>query len=211
MKKKSLGLLSFAVLLTSGIWSCEQQIQEKQPVNQTTAENASEQTVAVTPASLEKAESKPATPPKWALTQFQDLDLDALYQFSAFTKPAFLEGDFNGDTLSDVAFLVQNLKTEEKGLLILHQKLPKEYFVLGAGSEVDGMTNLDWIEIFEKIPKGESVTSTLVDEETGDIIGPDSLHAVTLKGEGIYTHLAEACGGGIAYWNKNRYEWLHLE
>ncbi|KAA3437501.1 hypothetical protein [Rufibacter hautae] len=168
-----------------------------------TAAPASPDSVAATPG------KKKAFPAYWA-KQFAGLQLDTLYQLADFTSPSFLEGDFNGDNQQDIAFLVSHKRTGEKGILLLHQKT-KEYFVFGAGREIDGMTNLDWIEVFEKIPKGESVAQTLVDEETGDIIGPDSLHAVTLKGEGIATHLLEACGGGIIYWNKNKYAWLHQE
>ncbi|WP_210465525.1 hypothetical protein [Rufibacter roseolus] len=153
---------------------------------------------------------KKALPSQWE-KQLAGLQLDTLYQLADFTSPSFLEGDFNGDNQGDIAFLVSNKRTAEKGILILHGQKPKEYFVFGAGREVNEMTDLNWIEVFKKIPKGESVAQTLVDGETGDIIGPDSLHAVTLKGEGIFTHLLEECGGGIIYWKKNKYAWLHQE
>ncbi len=157
------------------------------------------------------SEKKVSQVPAWVFDKMKSIKLDETYQVADFTKPNFVEGNFNGDDLKDVAVLISNKKTSEKGLLILHNGNNKEYFVYGAGIEIQGMKDLDWIQIFERIPKGETVAETLVDEKSGDIIGSDSLNSVKLKNDGIFLHVAESEGGGIVYWDKDKYKWLHIE
>lgn len=48
------------------------------------------------------------------------------------------------------------------------------------------MKNLDWIEVFKTLQKGQIISPTLVDEETGDIIGQDENQNFKLIGNGIY-------------------------
>lgn len=120
-------------------------------------------------------------------------------------------GDFNGDESEDFASIVTNLENGYKGVLIVHNSPAREHFIFGAGQEINGMKNLDWIDIFKTIPKGEVIAPTLVDNETGDIIGPDKTKEFRLIGTGIYMHVNEACGGGILFWNGNEYNWYHLE
>lgn len=47
-------------------------------------------------------------------------------------NPFFLRGDFNGDGELDIAFWVQSLETQERGVAILHSTLDRLY-VFGAG------------------------------------------------------------------------------
>lgn len=120
-------------------------------------------------------------------------------------------GDFNADGEDDFASLVTNQKNKFQGVLIIHKGNKDEYFVFGAGQEVDGMKNLNWIDIFKTIPKGETIAPTLVDSNTGDIIGVDETKNFKLIGNGIYMHVDESGGGGILYWTGNKYNWYHLE
>jgi hypothetical protein len=73
------------------------------------------------------------------------------------------------------------------------------------------MTNLDWIDTFKTIPKGEIIAPTLVDSNTGDIIGDDETQKFKLIGTGIYMHVDESEGGGILYWTGEKYDWYHIE
>lgn len=122
-----------------------------------------------------------------------------------------LKGDFNGDNKTDFASIVKNKKNQKTGVLIIQNSKNIENFVFGAGKEVDQMTDLDWIEVFETIPKGEIVSPTLVDEETGDIIGQDESQNFKLIGTGIYMSVEESHGGGIIFWNGKEYQWYHIE
>ena len=122
-----------------------------------------------------------------------------------------LIGDFNGDNETDFASLVKNKRNQKVGVIIIHISKDQESFVFGAGKEVDNMTDLNWIEIFKIIPKGEIVAPDLVHEETGDIIGPDQSQNFKLIGNGIYLSVKESHGGGIIFWNGNDYQWYHIE
>ena len=122
-----------------------------------------------------------------------------------------LKGDFNGDNKTDFASIVRNKINQKIGVLILHNSVNNEIYVFGAGKEVSEMTDLDWIEVFEILPKGEIVSPTLVDEETGDIIGQDESKNFKLIGNGIYMSVEESHGGGIIFWNGKEYQWYHIE
>ena len=121
-----------------------------------------------------------------------------------------LIADFNGDLKPDVATLVKNKRNSKIGVLIVNHSNDK-MFVFGAGKEVDNMTDLNWIEIFKTIPKGETVAPELVDEVTGDLLGPDISQNFKLIGNGIYMSVTETHGGGIIFWNGKEYQWYHIE
>lgn len=120
-------------------------------------------------------------------------------------------GDFNADQKMDFASIVTNQKNGFRGVIIIHNKEQQEYLVFGAGNEINGMKDLNWIDTFNTIPIGEIIAPTLVDTATGDIIGDDKTREFKLIGNGIYMHVDEADGGGIIFWNGHQYEWYHLE
>lgn len=122
-----------------------------------------------------------------------------------------LTGDFNADGENDFSSLVTNPKNGSKGVLIIHKGDNHEYLVFGAGRKINGMTNLNWIDIFETIPQGEVIAPTLVDSVTGDIVGDDRTKLFQLIGTGIHMHVDEGCGGGILFWTGDKYEWYHIE
>ncbi len=122
-----------------------------------------------------------------------------------------LSGDFNGDNKLDFASIVRNRKNDKFGVIIIHNSKNQEQFLFGAGNEVNQMSDLDWIEIFKTLPKGEIVSPTIVDKETGDIIGQDENQSFKLIGNGIYMSVEESHGGGIIFWNGKEYKWYHIE
>ncbi|MCF6358905.1 MAG: hypothetical protein L3J54_13980 [Draconibacterium sp.] len=122
-----------------------------------------------------------------------------------------LSGDFNGDNKMDFASIVKNKNNQKTGVLIIHNSLNEESFVFGAGREIDQMTDLNWIDIFETLPKGKIVSPTLIDEETGDIKGQDESKNFKLIGNGIFMSVEESHGGGIIFWDGKEYKWYHIE
>lgn len=110
-----------------------------------------------------------------------------------------LTGDFNGDDKTDFASIVKNKINQKIGVLTIHNSENQESFVFGAGKEVDNITDLNWIEIFKIIPKGEIVAPELVDKENGDLMGPDESQNFKLIGNGIYMSVTETHGGGIIF------------
>jgi hypothetical protein len=95
--------------------------------------------------------------------------------------------------------------------MIIEQNNSNQYLIFGAGVEINGMTNLSWIEVFETLPIGEVIAPTLVDSESGDIIGPDESQEFKLIGNGIFMTIEEGHGGGIIFWNGAKYVWYHVE
>ncbi len=126
-------------------------------------------------------------------------------------KSLNLNGDFNGDGKMDFSSVVLNKKDGQVGVIIMHNTKSNLDIVFGAGKEINGSTDLRWIEVFEKILKGKTIAPTLVDEETGDIIGPDEKQNFQLIGDGIYMTVEESHGGGIIFWNGKEYQWYHVE
>ncbi|WP_140621635.1 hypothetical protein [Pontibacter mangrovi] len=149
--------------------------------------------------------------PGWAEEAFLAQHLNQKYTLGTWMQPNILLGDFDGDEREDVAFLIINSATDEKGVMILHQNERNSFSVFGAGTEFAEMRNLNWVEVFEKVDAGKSVAPTLIDEETGDILGDDLENAVPLKSDAIFIHVAEACGGGIIYKKDNGYGWINIE
>lgn len=149
--------------------------------------------------------------PGWAEEAFLAQGLNQKYRVGNWVQPNILSGDFDGDKQEDVAFLIVNTATDEKGVMIVFQDEQKSYSVFGAGTLFEDMRNMDWIEIFEKVEAGQTIAPTLIEEETGDILGEDLQNAVLLKSDGIFLHLAEACGGGIIYKKDTGYGWINIE
>lgn len=121
-----------------------------------------------------------------------------------------LKGDFNGDNKTDFASLVKNKKDNQIGVIIIHNTDNQDFFVFGAGKEVDNMTDLNWIGVFKLLPKGEIVAPNFLDQETGDILEPDENQNFKLIGNGIFMKIEESHGGGILFWDGKNYKWYHL-
>lgn len=167
--------------------------------------------------------TKPDTSARDTPTIQQRAQVDGQEDFPEFVKQLRLPdsllidvdhviyGDFNADASEDFASVVTNLENGFQGVLIIHNTEPPDFLVFGAGNEINGMTNLRWIDTFQTIQKGEVIAPTLVDEQTGDIIGEDETKQFRLLGEGIFMHVDEAGGGGILFWNGTQYEWYHIE
>ncbi|MEO1054965.1 MAG: hypothetical protein AAFX87_30305 [Bacteroidota bacterium] len=120
-------------------------------------------------------------------------------------------GDFDGDGQQDFSSIVTNLKDGQTGIIIIEHSNTNQYLIFGAGVEINGMTNLSWVEVFQTLPIGKVIAPTLVDSESGDIIGPDASKEFKLIGNGIYLTVEEGHGGGIMFWNGTKYVWYHVE
>ena len=88
--------------------------------------------------------------PAWFREAFTKQQLEQRYSLGNWMQPNFLTGDFDGDQKEDVAFLVVNSKSGEKGLIILHQDVENSYSVFGAGTVFEEMRDMDWIEFWRK-------------------------------------------------------------
>ncbi len=159
----------------------------------------------------EKRSESEKEKPKLEVEPIEKMDLTNVPDSLELVADKKLTGDFNGDNKTDLAFVIKNKKNQKYGVLIIHNSANRENFVFGAGKEIDQMTDLNWIEIFKTLPKGEIVSPILIDEKTGDIIGQDENQNFKLIGNGIYMSAEEPHGGGIIFWNGKEYKWYHIE
>jgi hypothetical protein len=85
--------------------------------------------------------------PTWFQQSFKAKVLDKKFSLTPFLKNGLLEADFNGNKFNDIAVLVTERKTKNKGLLLLHQQ--DSYFVFGAGTKIgSGSDNFNWAKGF---------------------------------------------------------------
>ena len=101
-----------------------------------------------------------------------------------------------------------NKKNKKYGLKIIFGNNKIKYLGLGD----DDFDDMRWIEIFVKAPKGKVYFNNLNDE--GEFISEDEVKEsdkIKLQNDGIFIHRAEACGGGVIYFNKGKFEWIIQE
>jgi hypothetical protein len=143
----------------------------------------------------------------------EDIGIGNLYFASTIHDTYQIEGYFNSDQILDTAIIVKHKKNNKDGLLIKHGGR-NDFIILGAGEDVlsQGFDDFDWVGVFNKIDKGEKISSNM-DDESGEILTHDIPDAEkhTLLTDGIYVHASESCGGGIIYWDKETYNWMQQE
>ena len=146
--------------------------------------------------------------PTWFLNTFRSQGLDKKYSTASFLKPAYLQADFNGDAAPDIAVLIIEKATKQKGILLIHGKTNTTY-ILGAGTAFgNGDRDFKWADKWQLYTK-KSAYETQFDKNSGDIIGGKE---VKLKRPGILIEDYEdgaALAGGIIYWNGTKYIWIH--
>ena len=189
------------IALISLYYSCSERVKkEKETDNRDESKNLKEPINDSTPSNWDIYQTFPEFVKKTNVPDSLNFDLDNVFY-----------GDFNGDNKRDFASPVINLENGFYGLIIIHNDPKPKYLLFGAGKEINGQINLDWIDKFEIISKGQDIAPTLVDERTGDIIGPDQSKIFKLIGDGISMRVDESDGGGILFWNGKNYEWYHIE
>jgi hypothetical protein len=89
--------------------------------------------------------------------------LDSLYAISVtIQSPPYLEGDFDGDGVSDGAVLVENRKTGKTGVAIVHRGT-RRVTILAAGSGSAGPDDLSWIDRWDVFQNGTTYNLTIGD------------------------------------------------
>ncbi|GAA4834219.1 hypothetical protein [Algivirga pacifica] len=116
--------------------------------------------------------------------------------------------DFNGDQKDDIACVITNTNTKEKGVAIMHHD--GTHAIIGAGDAASGVTDMPWLAAFQDIPRGNMVAPYKKDEKTGKWV-TDYDKEVRLIGAGIWVHEAASNKGGIIYWDGEKYEWIEVK
>jgi hypothetical protein len=148
--------------------------------------------------------------PAWFTQAFKQNNFQEKYELKTYLKPAYLEADFNGDGLKDIATTIIEKNTGKKGLLLIHGRT-NTVRVFGAGTKVgkagfDDSDDLKWVAGWE-VFKDKVAYETKFDN--GDIVGSIkrklSNRAISIWSEQDGAPLA----GGLITWNGKRYIWIH--
>lgn len=113
-------------------------------------------------------------------------------------NPFFLSGDFNGDGRFDVAVWVTNIRTKQRGIVILVQGESRPA-IAGAGVALyEKADDYSWVDMWTLIPKGTVLDANWEDHRK-----------VTLRGDAIEVIKSESSAHAI-YWDGSKYSvyWL---
>lgn len=127
-------------------------------------------------------------------------------------KPSFAACDLDGDNLTDTVQIVQNTTNEKYGLKIVFGN--KRVELLGMSKKFVGQEfdDISWVDAFEVAPKGKTYWNNVSDE--GEIISEEDVKdsdKIKLLNDGIFIHQAEACGGGVVYFENGKFEWIQQD
>lgn len=131
------------------------------------------------------------------------LVINKLYKIENRLNPLYLEEDFNGDGILDLAIPIFEINSNKKGFAIIHGKT-FEIFIIGAGKVVQNgfEDNMDYVDIWTI--NREEINEPGAEEETGN--GDDG--TLILKNKSIDISKSES-GGGLIYWNFTNYAYFH--
>jgi hypothetical protein len=135
--------------------------------------------------------------PLWFNLFFNKSDLSKQYSISDYNNPFYLEGDFNGDNVIDIAVSIKNIKTQKMGILIVHGKT-NQCYILGAGNKFgNGGDNFKWMDIW-RVYRDKDISSD--DSDT---------KKVNLKNLAIWVEKSETFSA-VIYWDGKFYQWYQL-
>lgn len=118
-------------------------------------------------------------------------------------NPFYLESDFNGDDVLDIALCVQEKETKKNGILIIHGKT-LETFIIGAGNKFAHVgDDFKFLEIWKLYR--ERIVAVTTFTEDGDILGAEE---VQIENDAISVSSSESPSNIIA-WQNDKYVWLH--
>jgi len=146
--------------------------------------------------------------PKWFSQSFSSLKLDKQFKIIQPCKPAFLEGDFNGDKQKDIAVQIIDIKTKKRGILIINCG-NNNYFVFGCGKKFNDETFSDtnWLDGW-KIFKSKKAYKPIFDADGG--ISGSKIIILKYLGISIYSiEDGDEIAGQLIYWNGNKYVSIH--
>ena len=140
-----------------------------------------------------------------------------LMQFNEFENlkinesksPFYLEGDFYGDGINDIAVLLEN-KAGATKIGIINYNKNNSLHILGNLNNPSNEADYGWTGIFKKVDKGVVLWSNYEDDFVDFKDVPEN-KKVKLKYNSLYLHASESCGGGFIYWKNGKFNWLQQE
>ena len=204
--------------LTSLIWlsllfscnkSSEKKVTEPKPLPKVSLENIKMQDIAPEDNSNEMNDEKYVileSLPDWVNSTevISDYKIKDKYSLDPRLNPFYLEEDFNGDGILDIALPIKEISSKKVGFAIIHGG-KNEVFIVGAGKIIKNGLDDDpsYIDVW-KLNREKEKTGTDTDEQ-GDLIEttPIFINQPSIK------ILKTELGGGLIFWNGKEYEYLH--
>lgn len=141
--------------------------------------------------------------PEWLLFNTHQVKCERQLVVTKTLNPYYLESDFNGDSVMDIALNVIEKNTGKKGVLIIHGSTFNA-FVIGAGNNFAHIgDDLKFLEIW-KVYRKKNVSLTTF-SENGEILGAKRK---TIDNDAIEVSKSESPSNIIA-WETDKYVWLH--
>lgn len=81
--------------------------------------------------------------PSWVKSALEKSEAAQHYRITDTLNPFYLEADFTGDKLDDIAFFVENKQNGKKGVMIVNRGKNLVY-VLGAGRDIGMGDHVNW-------------------------------------------------------------------
>jgi len=139
--------------------------------------------------------------PEWTETKYSKYEQN--FERSYKLVPSFLEEDFTGDGMTDIAIFVRKKSNDKKGGLFLLRDGDK-IFLAGAGNSFgSGGDNFEWADFWKVFDKRRTYETTFL--ENGDV---DGSREVKLDHAAISIREDEG-SGGLIYYNGEKFVWIH--
>ena len=85
--------------------------------------------------------------PAWVKPVIERAGINESYYISDTINPFYLEADFNGDRVEDIALRIVNKTDGKNGILIVHGQT-NVHFILGAGKDFGMGDDMSWVKIW---------------------------------------------------------------
>ena len=141
--------------------------------------------------------------PDWVMYITEQIKTERAVCVDGTLNPFYLEADFNGDSVFDIALFVKEKATNKKGILIIHGQSFKTYLIGAGGNFAHVGDNFKFLEIW-KIYRENDVALTVFSED-GDIEGNN---IIKIDLPAIMVASSES-SSNLIIWEKNKYVWLH--
>lgn len=144
--------------------------------------------------------------PDWVNTAeiISDYKIKGKYLLDPRLNPFYLEEDFNGDGILDLALPIKEISSGKLGFAIIHGG-KNEVFIVGAGKLIKNALGDDqsYIDVWKVNRVKENLGTDL--DDNGDLIDSEPL----LLEQPSINILKTELGGGLIFWNGKEYEYLH--
>ena len=203
------GFVIFACLVLSCSQNSEKKVVEPKQLPEVSLNNVQTQPIASQENLNETGQERYVileSLPDWVNSAeiISDFKIKGKYLLDPRLNPFYLEEDFNGDGILDIALPIKEISSDKLGFAIIHGG-KQEVFIVGAGKLIKNVLGDDqsYIDVWKLNREKENIGTDLDDK--GDLI---ETQPVLLNNPSIHI-LKTELGGGLIFWNGTEYEYLH--